>query len=564
MPSATRRPPARGSSGVRRARGRQAAGSDVALMMTAARAANTLLLMATMAVVVEPALGAGAPLVEPAQDSGAATGNGPPRVALFPFANISQVAADDWIGAGIAETLASDLAAVAGLSVIALESAGPALATLGGGEAATGGTLAAMEVARRLGVSWIVVGAFQRIGDRLRITARVVEVATARVVQAAKIDGLAGELFALQDQLVAQIRDGLAPGSDRVAPSAAPRVPTTGELSTSRDALAPGVPIGTAETSDAVGFALPPGFLIDGPPPPVAPETISRKENGGATIRAVRIQGLVVDGALDDVVYTTVPSFGGFIQTEPTAGAPATERTEAWVFFDDTNLYIAARLWDAAPESEWVVNEMRRDSVSLSQNEGVGILLDTFYDRRNGLFFTVDPIGGRVDGQVTNERSYNPDWNPVWILETGRFEGGWLFEAAIPFKPGFPICLPQMAPLYTREPPSARNSVRRTIVQLQRPSPQPTLTWNRPEPLLSGHFSDTAPHLCPFFASLRCTRPRVSLPAPAAPRSSAASRRRAAGSDDLPPAGASSIWRASPAGLRFSPAAAGDSSATSA
>ena len=72
-------------------------------------------------------------------------------------------------------------------------------------------------------------------------------------------------------------------------------------------------------------------------------------------------------------------------------------------------------------------------------------------------------------------------------------------------EPGFPIYLPQMAPLYTREPLSARNSVRRTIVQLQRPSPQPTLTWNRPEPLLSGHFSDTAPHLCPFFASLRCT-----------------------------------------------------------
>ena len=131
-------------------------------------------------------------------------------------------------------------------------------------------------------------------------------------------------------------------------------------------------------------------------------------------------------------------------------------------------------------------------------------------------------------------------------------------------EPGFPICLPQMAPLYTREPPRARNPVRRTIVQLQRPSPQPTLTWNRPEPLLSGHFSDTAPHLCPFFASLRCTRPRVSLPAPAAPRSSAASRRRAAGSDDLPPAGASSIWRALPAGPQFSPAAAGDSSATSA
>ena len=78
------------------------------------------------------------------------------------------------------------------------------------------------------------------------------------------------------------------------------------------------------------------------PPPPVAPQTITRNEDGGATIRAVRLQGLVVDGVLDEAVYTTVPSFGGFIQMEPTAGAPATERTEAWVFFDDTNLYVAA------------------------------------------------------------------------------------------------------------------------------------------------------------------------------------------------------------------------------
>ena len=109
---------------------------------------------------------------------------------------------------------------------------------------------------------------------------------------------------------------------------------------------------------------------------------------------------------------------------EPRAGAPATERTEAWVLFDDTNLYVVARAWDAAPESEWVINEMRRDSPNLSQNEGVGILLDTFYDRRNGIFFTISPIGGRVDGEVSNERNYNGDWNPVWTVETGRFEGG--------------------------------------------------------------------------------------------------------------------------------------------
>ena len=103
-------------------------------------------------------------------------------------------------------------------------------------------------------------------------------------------------------------------------------------------------------------------------------------------------------------------------------------------FFDDTNLYVAARAWDAAPESEWVVNEMRRDSLNILHNENIGFLIDTFYDRRNGIIFGINPIGGRMDAQVSNEGSYHADWNPVWTLATGRFEGGWSFEAAIPFK----------------------------------------------------------------------------------------------------------------------------------
>ena len=67
-------------------------------------------------------------------------------------------------------------------------------------------------------------------------------------------------------------------------------------------------------------------------------------------------------------------------------------------------------------------------------------------------------------------------------------------------QPGFPFCLPRMAPYTPEGPPSARNSCRRTFVQLQRPSPQPALTCDRLAPLLSGHFSDTAPHVCRFFA----------------------------------------------------------------
>jgi hypothetical protein len=35
---------------------------------------------------------------------------------------------------------------------------------------------------------------------------------------------------------------------------------------------------------------------------------------------------------------------------------------------------------------------------------------------------------------AANERQYSVDWNPVWDVAVGRFQGGWTLEAAIPFK----------------------------------------------------------------------------------------------------------------------------------
>ena len=118
----------------------------------------------------------------------------------------------------------------------------------------------------------------------------------------------------------------------------------------------------------------------------------------------------------------------------PDEGAPATERTDVWILFDRDHIYISGRCWDSAPESQWVANEMRRDSFNLLQNEQLSFMIDTFYDRRNGILFNVNPIGGRLDAQLTDEQDFNVDWNPIWEVETGRFDHGWTFEAAIPFK----------------------------------------------------------------------------------------------------------------------------------
>ena len=165
------------------------------------------------------------------------------------------------------------------------------------------------------------------------------------------------------------------------------------------------------------------------------PAVISRDENGRVTVRATRIsEPIVLDGKLDELVYSRVPALSDFIQQEPHEGSPATEKTEAWIFFDDENIYVSARCWDSHPE-QMVINEMRRDNFNIFQNENVTLVFDTFYDRRNGFFFQTNPLGALRDQAVGDEGQVNnQDWNTVWNVKATVFDQGWMVEIEIPFK----------------------------------------------------------------------------------------------------------------------------------
>lgn len=175
--------------------------------------------------------------------------------------------------------------------------------------------------------------------------------------------------------------------------------------------------------------------MIDGSPAPVFPESSTRDTRGRATVRAIRLDApLVLDGRLDEAVYSDYQPFGDFIQVVPVAGNPSSERTDVWVAFDDDNIYVTCRCWETAPPEEWVINEYRRDTSGLRNNEHFGVMFDTFYDRRNGVIFYANPLGARADYAVVGEGSPNSDWNPVWDVAGGTFDGGWVVEMAIPFK----------------------------------------------------------------------------------------------------------------------------------
>jgi hypothetical protein len=175
--------------------------------------------------------------------------------------------------------------------------------------------------------------------------------------------------------------------------------------------------------------------VIDGPPAPVAPEVITRNAAGQATVRAIKLTApLKVDGQLDEEVYAREKPFGGLIQVTPRYGEPQSERSDVWITYDDQTVYVTCRCWDSAPPNEWIVNELRRDTNGLRNNDHIGVMFDTFYDRRNAFMFYTNPLGARADYSVVDEGGSNTDWNPVWTSKTGRFDGGWTVEMAIPFK----------------------------------------------------------------------------------------------------------------------------------
>jgi hypothetical protein len=160
---------------------------------------------------------------------------------------------------------------------------------------------------------------------------------------------------------------------------------------------------------------------------------VERTAADKVTVRAFRVaEPLRIDGRLEEEAYRTFEPISNFIQQEPDEGQPATEKTEAWILFDDVNLYICARNWDSHPERE-VANELRRDNGNILGNENLTFAIDTFHDRRNGYVFQTNALGALRDMAVTDDQQ-NQAWNGIWQVKTSRFENGWTVEVAIPFK----------------------------------------------------------------------------------------------------------------------------------
>ncbi|MPY89917.1 MAG: hypothetical protein GEU99_18590 [Luteitalea sp.] len=163
---------------------------------------------------------------------------------------------------------------------------------------------------------------------------------------------------------------------------------------------------------------------------PPAGTPVGKRVTRSAVVTATA-ETITIDGALNEPVWRSSPGIGDLVQREPRTGAAPSEPTEVTLLHDHDHLYIGIVAYDSEPHRV-IGTDMMRDS-SLSSDDRIEILLDTFRDRRNAFYFATNPSGALVDG-LASDGQLNTDWDAIWDVRTRRTEHGWVAEFAIPFK----------------------------------------------------------------------------------------------------------------------------------
>jgi hypothetical protein len=140
-----------------------------------------------------------------------------------------------------------------------------------------------------------------------------------------------------------------------------------------------------------------------------------------------------IDGSLDEAVWRDAQPATGFRQRWPADGAPATERTEVRVAYDDQAIYFGMVMFDSEPDR--IMRSILHREGRLDQDDVIIIALDTYHDRRSAYLFAVSSFGTQADAHFTNERLVVPNdwmWEGVYDTEARITERGWELEVAIP------------------------------------------------------------------------------------------------------------------------------------
>jgi hypothetical protein len=137
-----------------------------------------------------------------------------------------------------------------------------------------------------------------------------------------------------------------------------------------------------------------------------------------------------VAASLEHPAWATAAVATGFVQLRPTPGAPASQRTEARVLYDDDALYVGMRMYDEAPDG--IAAQLGRRDASGIHSDWAHVLVDSYNDRRTAFRFSVTPAGVQKDVLHFDDTREDLGWDGVWESATATDDLGWIAVFRIP------------------------------------------------------------------------------------------------------------------------------------
>jgi hypothetical protein len=120
-----------------------------------------------------------------------------------------------------------------------------------------------------------------------------------------------------------------------------------------------------------------------------------------------------------------------FIQSSPTDGKPATQKTRAWLGHTATTLYVVFACFDTNPR---LIRGHLARRENILTDDTVSVLLDPFQDHRKGTLFQLNPVGVQADAAWSDNNGDDYSYDQVWDSEGRVTSQGWMVLFAIPFR----------------------------------------------------------------------------------------------------------------------------------
>ena len=146
---------------------------------------------------------------------------------------------------------------------------------------------------------------------------------------------------------------------------------------------------------------------------------------------AKREGGVDIDGKLSEAAWNAARPITEMIQSSPNEGQPATQRTEIRILYDESAIYVGARLYDSMGKRGVRGVLTRRDQLltdgSLTSDK-FAVAFDPYRDKNTRMYFELNPLGVKGD-DANNDTSFDPVWDGATSIDSL----GWVAEFRIPF-----------------------------------------------------------------------------------------------------------------------------------